>query len=160
MCSENQVGINSVKTKDYAYHSLETTLEVFWWVKKKGFFVWVFVNFQELFRFLNKLWNSSNTTCIQSQVKCLFYKHGQSMSCAELPKAVLYFLFARHHNHFVSKKQAVMSSFICWRAACSQNLFTYWEFYDELFYHYLTRLGSYLLLENEGEKGKAGLWKW
>lgn len=23
--------------------------------------------------------------------------------------------------------------------------------YDELFYHYLTRLGSYLLLENEGE---------
>lgn len=26
------------------------------------------------------------------------------MSFAELPEAVLYFLFARHHNHFVSKK--------------------------------------------------------
>lgn len=164
MCSENQVGMNSVKTKDYTYCNLTTTPEVFWWVQKGLLLVWAFVNFQELFRFWNKLRNSSNTVCIQSEVKCIFTdRHcctNMAKACHVLSCLKLYFTFDLLGTIIILCQKTGCNVFLHLLKGC---MFTesvhILGFYDELFYHYLKRLGSYLLLENEGENWKAGLWK-
>lgn len=145
-----------VKTKDYTYSNFQTTRSELT-SNKKGFFGLGFCKFPRTFKILKFKFLCSMHK-FTSQVS--FYRQcciNMAKACHVLSCLKLYFLFARHHNNFVSKEQAVMSSFICWRAACSWNLFVYW-FYDDSFYHYLTRLGNYLLLE--AEKWKAGLWKW
>lgn len=150
---------NSVKAKDYTYSDLTTPPEVFCWVTKRA----SFVNFQGLLDFEINF----EIMLIQyaySQKLCLFIdRHcciNMAKACHMLSCLKLYFTFYLLGTIIILCQKTDCSVFLHLLKGCMFTESVYvLGFYDELFYHFLKRLGSCLLLKNEGENWKAGLWK-